>query len=120
MKHVIYVDAGYREGVGGHIAWFNKTTDKKFYDKREYKDSFRCEYEAIIQALKDHEEIIKDNEIEILIDSKVVAEQLNHKSAMNSDDIRDMAFKIWNMTGKNIRFLWIQRKDNKAGKILGS
>ena len=120
MKYVIYVDAGYREGVGGHIAWFNKTANKKFYDKRECKDSFRCEYEAVLQALKDHEQLIQDNEIEILMDNETVAKQLNKKYAINSEDSRQMALKIWSMSEKNVRFLWIPREDNKAGKILGS
>ena len=121
MRYVIYVDAGYREGVGGHISWFNETTGKRFYEKRDCKDSFRCEYEAILRALEDHEEIIESNEINILMDNQTVANQLNNKFGINQNDTRDTALKIWDMSGgKNVRFLWIPRKQNKAGKMLGS
>ena len=97
MKYVIYVNAGYREGIGGHICWFNETSRKTFYEKRGCKDSFRCEYEAVLKAITDHEDIIKDNEIEMLMDNITVVKQLNKKYGINSDDSRDMALKIWKL-----------------------
>jgi ribonuclease HI len=118
--YTIYVDAGFKEN-SGHISWYNKTTDKTFYEKRMCKDSFICEYEAIIKALEDHKDIIENNEVEILMDGRTVADQLNRKAALNRDDIREMAMKVWGLTsGKKVRFQWIPRKQNLAGKMLGS
>jgi ribonuclease HI len=118
----VYVDAGYKEGVGGHISWFNKTTAKDSYNRIDCKDSFRCEYEAILKALGDHIEIVNSlTEIEFLIDNQIVQKQLNRQSAINDEETRRVALKIWEMiAGKKVRFQWIPREQNKAGKILGS
>lgn len=118
----IYVYAGYRPGVGGHIAWFNKTLGKGFYEKRNCNDAFRCEYEAILRVLEDHKNIVNEGtEIEILMDNQTVQKQLNRRYGINDDNTREIAMKIWDMTaGKNVRFQWIPREQNKAGKMLGS
>lgn len=117
-ENIIYVDAGYRMESGGHIAWFNETTGQPFHTKLDCADSFRCELQAVFRALEDHKEAL---EIAILLDNRTVADQLNRKAGINDDDIRDLCFKIWNLArGKKVRFLWIERKQNKAGKMLGS
>jgi ribonuclease HI len=121
-NQVIYVDAGWKDGVGGHIAWFNKTTGKSFYEKRNCVDSFRCEYEAVLRVLEDHKELIEQKEpVEILMDNETVIKQLRREYGINRDDTREIAVKIWSIVGgTNVRFLWISRKLNKAGKMLGS
>ena len=41
-----------------------------FYEKRECKDSFRCEYQAVLKALADHQKLFKQREeLEILVDA---------------------------------------------------
>jgi ribonuclease HI len=119
LRHIIYVDGGY-SGKGGHIAWLNDTNGKRFYEKRNCIDSYRCELEAVLHAMEDHKQIMEDNEISILIDNRTVADQLNSKSGINNDDSRNLALKIWELGGKRVIFLWIPREQNKAGKILGS
>ncbi len=80
----IYVDAGYTPGVGGHMAWFNKTTGKDYYDKIDCENSFHCEYVAILKAIEDHAEIINSGiEIEFLIDNETVQKQLNKQTICN-------------------------------------
>jgi len=121
LNYVIYVDAGYGEKIGGHIAWYNETTGKRFYEKRNCADAFRCELEAVIRALEDHKELMENNEIHILLDNKAVADQLNSKSGINHDDVRSTAMQIWGIAGgKKVTFQWVPRDQNKAGKMLGS
>jgi ribonuclease HI len=94
--HTIYVDAGYRPEIGGHIAWFNKTTAKSFYEKRNCNDAFRCEYDAILRVLEDHKNIVNEGiEIEILMDNQIVQKKLNRKYGINDDNTREIAMKIW-------------------------
>lgn len=121
MEYVIYVDAGYRKGTGGHISWLNQTTGKRFYAKLDCKDSFQCEVQAVLRAIQDHKELLETYEILILVDNRTVADQLNSKAGINSEEARRNFLKIWELTaGKKVRFGWIERKQNKAGKILGS
>jgi cold shock CspA family protein len=118
----IYVDAGYKQGVGGHISWFNATTGKTFYEKRDCTNSFLCEYDAILRAVQDHATTINEgNEVEFLIDNQAVQKQLNKQNGINDDKARQKALKIWEtVAGKNVRFQYVPREQNKAGKILGS
>ena len=48
--------------------------------------------------------------------------QLNHEYAINNNTLRELAMKSWELLTKhnNLKFEWIDRKKNKAGKILGS
>ena len=66
---------------------------KSFYEKRECKDSFRCEYEAVLKALADHQELLnkQGEELEMLMDSQTVQKQLNRQYGMNDDDTREIA-----------------------------
>jgi hypothetical protein len=60
-------------------------------------------------------------EIESLMDNQIVQKQLNRKYGINDDNTREIAMKIWEITaGKTVRFQWIPREQNKAGKMLGS
>ena len=121
MRQVIYVDAGWHEVKNGHVAWFNKTTGRRFYEKKECANNHTCELEAVLKALVDHMDSIEKDEIEILLDSDSVVKQLNGENAINRDDIRELAMKIWKISeGRKVRFLWIPREQNRAGKMLGS
>lgn len=121
MEQIIYVDAGFSEGKGGQIAWYNETTDTSFYDKCDCADSFRCEVKAVLRAVQDHKEIMDTTQLRFLLDNEIVVDQLNRKAGINQDDTRSDFLKIWNLTsGKKVVFGWLPRKQNKAGKMLGS
>lgn len=63
------------------------------------------------------------DEVEIRMDNEGVAKQLTHDSAINDDDIRKEAFRIWRWGSKKnnrVTFVRTSRRENKAGKILGS
>jgi ribonuclease HI len=118
LETVIYVDASFSKDTDSRIAWYNETSDKSFFTKLDCVDSFRCEFQAVLRALEYHKEL---SEITILMDNQVVADQLTHKSGINHEDALNVAKKIWDLTSdKKVRFLWIPRKQNKAGKMLGS
>jgi ribonuclease HI len=75
---------------------------------------------AIISALKRF--INTDDEIVIFSDSKNTVSQLNHEFAINNDILRDLAREAWDLIGKfsNLTISWVPRKENLAGKMLGS
>lgn len=121
--HVIYVDGGFRREGGGHIAWLNETTGQVFHQASDCKDSFRCEYEAILHLLRNAKGLGLDDEIQIRSDNETVVRQLNHDYAINDPDIRQYAMDVWAFNGRfhrHIDFVWIPRQENKAGKLLGS
>ncbi len=114
---------GWKEGIGRHVAWFNKTTGKSFYEKRDcVEQTFAVSMRRSSEALEDHKESIeKDDKFEVLADNETVVRQLDRRYEINRDVTREMAVKVWEITGGgNIRFLWIPRDLNKAGKMLGS
>ena len=80
----------------------------------------QAEYLAIISALKKF--VDTDNEIIIYNDSKNTVNQLNHEFAINNEKLRDLARESWLIIGKfsNLSIVWISRKENLAGKMLGS
>ena len=122
MKHIIYVDAGFSNGKG-KLACYDETTGKTHYKASDCKDRFRCEYEAILYALDRFKDFGKSDELEVRIDNEVVARQLNHESGINDEDVRKQAFRIWEWSrkrGSKVAFVKVPRKENKAGKILGS
>jgi ribonuclease HI len=122
LRHVVYVDAGFSNGKG-RLSWYNENTGNGNYKKADCKDSFRCEYAALVFMLGNCKDFARGDEVEVRMDNEVVVKQLNHNSAINDEDVRKEAFKIWKW-GKSrevdLTYVRVPRKDNKAGKILGS
>ena len=74
-----------------------------------------AEYYAVIRGLE------VDGVTEILSDSQLVVNQLNMNYHIREDRLRELAKIVWKRAkakGK-IKFTWIPRKENKAGKVLG-
>ncbi|MGI0041399.1 MAG: reverse transcriptase-like protein, partial [Nitrosopumilaceae archaeon] len=113
----------YVDGSGGPnsgFGFFVKETGESFYKEEPNITNNQAEYLAIITALKkflDHKD-----EITIHSDSKNTISQLNHEFAINSPELRTLAMESWNLMGKysNLSIKWIPRKENLAGKMLGS
>jgi ribonuclease HI len=55
-------------------------------------------------------------------DSKNTVNQLNHEFAINNEELRNLAREAWEIIGKfsNLSIVWVPRKENLAGKMLGS
>ena len=118
MKISIYVDGS--GGSNGGFGFFVKETGESFYEKKPDITNNQAEYLAIISALKKF--INTDNEITIFSDSKNTVNQLNHEFAINNEKLRDLARESWLIIAKfsNLSISWIPRKENLAGKMLGS
>jgi ribonuclease HI len=118
MPTSIYVDGsgGSNSGYGFYV----KDTGESFYEKKPNITNNQAEYLAIIAALKFVKS--KDDEIIIYSDSKNTIAQLNHENAINNDQLRSLAREAWELVAKfpKIKLTWIPRKENLAGKMLGS
>ncbi len=118
MSISIYVDGsgGDNSGYGFYV----KETGKSFYKKKPNITNNQAEYLAIIAALKFVKS--KDDEVVIYSDSKNTIAQLNHENAINNDQLRSLAREAWELIAKlpKIKLTWIPRKENLAGKMLGS
>ncbi len=114
----VYVDGS--GGPNGGYGFFVKETGESFYEKKPEITNNQAEYLAIISALTKF--VDSDEEITIFSDSKNTVNQLNHEFAINNDQLRNLARDAWNIIGKfsNLTIVWISRKENLAGKMLGS
>jgi ribonuclease HI len=118
MTLSIYVDGS--GGPNSGFGFFVKETGESFYEKRPNVTNNQAEYLAIVTALKKF--LDSKEEIFIYSDSKNTVSQLNHEYAINSSDLRKLAMEAWELLGKysNLSIKWIPRKENLAGKMLGS
>ena len=111
------------DGSGGSNAgygYFVKETGESFYEKKSEITNNQAEYMAIISALNKF--VDYDDEITIYSDSKNTVNQLNHEFAINNEQLRDLAREAWSIIGKfsKLSIVWVPRKENLAGKMLGS
>ena len=118
LKISVYVDGS--GGPNGGFGFFVKATGESFYEKKSEITNNQAEYMAIISALKKF--VDTDNEITIYSDSKNTVNQLNHEFAINNEKLRDLARESWVLIAKfsSLSIVWIPRKENIAGKMLGS
>ncbi len=116
MRINVYVDGS--GGPTGGFGYFVKETRESFYEKKSEITNNQAEYMAIIAALKN----LNNEEITIFSDSKNTIYQLNHEFAINNEKLRELAREAWTLMGKfpKITLLWVPRKENLAGKMLGS
>jgi len=118
MTVSIYVDGS--GGSNSGYGFFVKETGESFYEKKSNLTNNQAEYMAIISALKQF--VASNDNITIYSDSKNTVNQLNHDFAINNDQLRNLARDAWSIMGKfsNLSIVWISRKENIAGKMLGS
>ncbi len=114
----VYVDGSGGENSG--YGYFVKETGESFYEKKPNITNNQAEYMAMIAALKKF--VNSNDEIIIFSDSKNTVSQLNHEFAINNEQLRVLAQEAWNIIGKfsNLTLTWVPRKENLAGKMLGS
>ena len=114
----IYVDGS--GGTNSGYGYFVKETGESFYEKKSDLTNNQTEYLAIISALNKY--VDSSDEITIYSDSKNTVNQLNHEFAINNEALRNLAREAWVIIGKssNLSIVWVPRKENLAGKMLGS
>jgi len=118
MKISIFVDGS--GGTNSGYGYFVKETGESFYEKKSELTNNQAEYLAIISALNKF--VDSKDEITIFSDSKNTVNQLNHEYAINNEELRNLAREAWRIIGKytTLSIIWIPRKENLAGKMLGS
>ena len=119
MRINVYVDGS--GGPNSGFGYFVKETGESFYEKKLDLTNNQAEYLAIISALNKF--IDSNDKITIYSDSKNTVNQLNHEFAINNDELRRLAQEAWSIIGKlsdKPLIKWIPRKENLAGKMLGS
>ena len=118
MTVSVYVDGagGKKSGFG----FFIKETGESFYVEQSNITNNQAEYLAIISALKKFQN--SSDQIVIFSDSKNTVNQLNHEFAINNEQLRALAQEAWLLIPKipKLEIKWIPRKENLAGKMLGS
>ena len=114
----VYVDGS--GGSSSGYGYFVKETGESFYEKKSKITNNQAEYMAIISALNKY--VDSNEEITIYSDSKNTVNQLNHKFAINNEQLRNLAREAWGIIAKfsNLLIVWVPRKENLAGKMLGS
>ena len=118
MKISVYVDGS--GGSDGGFGFFVKETGESFYEKKSEITNNQAEYLAIISALNKY--VDSNEEVIIYSDSKNTVNQLNHEFAINNEILRNLAREAWGIIGKfsSLSIIWVPRKENLAGKMLGS
>ena len=118
MTISVYVDGagGKKSGYG----FFVKETGESFYEEKLGITNNQAEYNAIIVALKKFQG--SEDKITIFSDSKNTVNQLNHEFAINNEKLRALARESWLLIHQipELKIKWIPRKENLAGKMLGS
>lgn len=115
---VVYVDAS---GKGRIMAFLKNpyfgTESMKYLD--EVGTSNELEYKAVelgVSLIPNGEEAV------VYSDSRLVVLQLSHMWSIKSDRLRDLAKRVYDMIEKKklkVRFVWVPREKNIAGKFLG-
>ena len=118
MAISVYVDGS--GGSNSGYGYFVKDTGESYYENKPDLTNNQAEYLAIISALKKFE--TSNDEIIIFSDSKNTVNQLNHEFAINNEQLRTFAREAWALMAKfsNLKIQWVPRKENLAGKMLGS
>lgn len=118
MKLSIFVDGS--GGPDSGFGFFVKETGESLYRKEAGITNNQAEYKAIIAALEKF--LGTGDEVVIYSDSKNTVSQLNHEFAINNPQLRELAMKAWALAGRynGLEIRWVPRKENLAGKMLGS
>ena len=107
-------------GIEPSAPWRSRKTGESSYEKKPDLTNNQAEYLAIISALNKFVDSTED--VIIYSDSKNTVNQLNHEFAINNEELRNLAREAWGIIGKfsNLSIVWVPRKENLAGKMLGS
>ncbi len=110
------------------MRWFDRATNEIGRHRiGKERDVHEAEFLAVMMALDDILRRLGEREmVELYCDRQVVVNQLNHKAGIKEKTILKIADKVWNLAFQarkekeiEVKFLWVSRKDNPAGKMLG-
>ena len=114
----IYVDGA--GGISSGYGYYVRETGASEYMDKPGLTNNQAEYSAVLAALEKFAD--SAGPVTVLSDSQVVARQINHEYAINDPTLRDMARAVWRLLPShgNVKVQWIPRRENLAGKMLGS
>ena len=129
MKIIIYTDGGARDNPGPAAIGVVITQESQILKKYSHfigqATNNQAEYQAVIFALKKTKLLFgkkkaKTMEIEICLDSELVAKQLNHQYKIKEKDLQPLFLEIWNLILDfgQINFEYIPRQQNKEADRL--
>ncbi len=129
MKITIYADGGSRSNPGpaavGVVIVRNNQIIKKYGEFIGQATNNQAEYQAVVFALKKVKLLFgkkkaKEMEIEIKVDSELLAKQLNHQYKIKEKDLQPLFINIWNLMLDfgQISFKHIPRGENKEADRL--
>ena len=125
MLHQVYVDSSPK----GEVRWIDRATNEIGRHRiGKGKNVHEAEFQALMISLSDVLKRLGEKEmVELYCDRQVVVNQLNHKAGIKEKTILRLADKVWNLAFQarqekeiEVRFLWVSRKGNPAGKMLGT
>ena len=131
-KIIIYTDGGARgnpgnAGAGAFITHEDGTVLKRCSQPLGVRTNNYAEYQAVILGLENLKRMmgdkVKDQEIEIKMDSELVQRQLSGRYQIKEETLFPQFIKIWNMRVKdfpNIKFTHIPREQNKEADTLSN
>lgn len=118
----IYVDGSGSNGsaYGRYCFWIKDINIARIFKKKGITSN-QAEYLSVLAALQSN--FIKPEEdIIIYSDSQIVVKQFNKQWHIRNDKLRKLFIKtldLMHMRGLKVKFKWVSRKKNMAGKILG-
>src|SRR6266571_8174725 len=122
MLHQVFVDSSPK----GELRWIDRATNEIGRHRiGKGKAIHEAEFQAVVMALEDVLTRLGEKEtVELYCDRQVVVNQLNHEAGIKEKTILKMADKIWKLALQarkekeiEVRFLWVSRKMNPAGKM---
>lgn len=129
-KLIIYADGGSRGNPGpaaiGVVAEDEKgNVIKKYNEFIGERTNNEAEYEAVIFALKKTKQLFgkkgtQKMHIEILLDSELIANQLNAEYKIEEERLFPLFIKIWNLKQDfgQVKFILIPREKNRSADRL--
>jgi len=109
----------FTDGSGdGRIAWYNESTGENWSGRKQGITNNEAEYLAIEDALSK----AKSKDVEIVSDSQLVVSQLKREWHIKDEKLRklfDRVQKLIRDKKLNVKFSWVRRENNPAGKYLG-
>ena len=125
MKTVIFTDGGARDNPGpaaiGVVITQEDQTLKKYAEFIGQATNNQAEYQAVIFALKKVKLLFgkkktKAMEIEIRLDSELIAKQMNHQYKIKEKELQPLFIKTWNLMLDfgQVTFKHIPRQKNKS------
>jgi ribonuclease HI len=124
-KFIIHTDGGSRgnpgpAAIGVVIKGAGETKHYGEYIGRATNNE--AEYQAVIFALKKLKQLIgkekakSEAEIELHLDSELLASQLNGEYKIKEKRLQELFLEVWNLKQdfKNVVFIYIPREDNQG------